>query len=194
MPIGWRTTSGGPQYSLDGAEEDLEVRELDAQLFPAGGGDGVEARAAFGGGLAPLGLDPALFLEPLERRIERSLFDSEHVARQAPDVLGDAIPVQRPDAERLQDQHVERAGKQLGAFGAGVHSYTLSLSTSRLSMDRRLRAQVLWPHVAGASSVRKRSTSLCDDYICKPTPNSWLSAREAASSSIAKPSRSVWIS
>jgi hypothetical protein len=63
------------QDATDGCDHLLELREFAAELFAAGGGEGVEARAAVGFGHLPLGFDPVLQEEALQCGIERALFD-----------------------------------------------------------------------------------------------------------------------
>src|SRR4030095_6689211 len=55
----------------------------------------------------------SLDAHPLQRRIQRSLFDRQHVRRQHLKVLRDAVAVHRLDRQRFQNQHLERARKQL---------------------------------------------------------------------------------
>jgi hypothetical protein len=52
-------------------------------------------------------------LEAVQRRIERSLLDREHVAGELQDALRDAPSVKRLARERLEDQQVERALEQV---------------------------------------------------------------------------------
>jgi hypothetical protein len=62
----------------------------------------------------PVGADPALPQHPLEGGIERALLDPEHVAGELIDPLADAPTVHRLEGQRLQDQQLEGAGKQIG--------------------------------------------------------------------------------
>ena len=61
----------------------------------------------------PLRAHPLLALQAMERRIERSVLDLQHVVGGALDVLGDVVAVGGPEAEGPQDQHVERALQQV---------------------------------------------------------------------------------
>ena len=52
-------------------------------------------------------------LEPVQRRVERPLFDAQHVRRQLLDALGDAETVLRLELQRLQHEQVQRALQQI---------------------------------------------------------------------------------
>src|ERR1041385_7991295 len=77
------------------------------QMFPAGRCQAVIFRTLIVLRLPPLGLDPTLALEAMQRRIQRAGLNLEDVARPRPDGLGDAVAVLRSPAQRLQDQHVQ---------------------------------------------------------------------------------------
>lgn len=100
-------------HTLDGVQDTVEARFLVPELFPSRGGNGVVTRAPFGGRLSPLRRDPAFVLQSLERRIERALLDSQDPFGQPSNVLSDGIAVHRLQCERLQYEHVERAGEEL---------------------------------------------------------------------------------
>jgi hypothetical protein len=95
-------------------------RLLDAELFVSGRGERVEPCPPVVGRDLPLGRHPSLDEHPLQRGIERSFFDREHVRGDHLNVLRDPVAVHRLDGQRLQDQHLERAGEQfvlaLGRF------------------------------------------------------------------------------
>src|SRR5450432_486853 len=105
---------------MDGDEHAVEARDFLAELLPPGRGDRVVARAPAGRGLAPLRSDPPLFLESLERRVERPLLDGEHIVGELLDVLGDRVAMLRLQRERLQNEHIERALEKL-ALGRTGH-------------------------------------------------------------------------
>ena len=65
---------------------------------------------------APLGLEPAALLEPVERGVEGARLHAEEVLRLGPDRLADAVAVPRPPLQGAQDEHVERALEQLQAL------------------------------------------------------------------------------
>src|SRR5262245_46833784 len=71
-------------------------------------------------GLAPLGIQPALTLQAIQRRQQRPGIHLEDAARDLLHPPRDAKPVHRFKAERFQDEHVKSA---LNHVGAGrVHS------------------------------------------------------------------------
>src|SRR5262249_47792250 len=64
---------------------------------------------------APLALEPAALLEPVERRVERARLDPQQVLGLSPDRLADAVAVPRPPLERPEDEHVEGTLEELQA-------------------------------------------------------------------------------
>ena len=62
----------------------------------------------------PLGFDPALVLEAMERRVERALIDLQDVLRDLLDALRDRPAVQRVGLQRPEDEQVERARQKVG--------------------------------------------------------------------------------
>src|SRR5262249_1828606 len=52
---------------------------------------------------------PTAVFNAVERRIERAVFDFEHVGGSALDGVGDGVAMRRPKREGAEDQHVERA-------------------------------------------------------------------------------------
>jgi len=55
-----------------------------------------------------LELTGAALLDPIERRVERPLLDVQHLAGQLPDALNDAVPMERPYGQSLENEQVER--------------------------------------------------------------------------------------
>src|SRR6185437_5962066 len=96
--------------------------DLQAQLLPAGGGQGIEARPALGLALTPLRGDPTLEQEPLQGGVERALLDLEHLVAALADQAGDAVAVQRAAAQGFEDHQVQGSGQQrwsgAGRYGA----------------------------------------------------------------------------
>ena len=103
------------------SDEPLELGAFHVQMFPARGGDRVEARAAVVLGLRPLGHDPAALLESLKGGVERAVVDEDIVARRSLDRPGDALAVHARAGEGSQDEQVERA-LQEGVPVLGRHS------------------------------------------------------------------------
>src|SRR5947209_19842049 len=79
----------------DGEDEPVPARLLLLELAPARLRERVELGAAARLVHLPLRGDPALLLDAVERRVDRSLLDFEHLARHLPDALDDAVAVQR---------------------------------------------------------------------------------------------------
>src|SRR5262245_10756934 len=72
----------------------------------------------------PLGGDPALVLELVERRIERPFAHLENFPRNLAEPDADSPAVQRLERENLQDQEVECALNQIGRFAHRLPSVT----------------------------------------------------------------------
>ena len=79
------------------------------QLFLAQFRDLVKLRALVAFALLPFRLDPALTLQPVQRRIKRAGFHLQHVAGTRPNRLADSIAMLLAPLKRLQDQHVQRS-------------------------------------------------------------------------------------
>src|SRR5450759_157279 len=71
--------------------------------------------ALVGLGLAPFRAHPALLLQAVQRRVERSRFHLEHLGGLRANGLADAIAVLRPPFEGAQNQHPERPLQQIDA-------------------------------------------------------------------------------
>jgi hypothetical protein len=100
-------------------------RDLVRQLPAAGGGDGVEARAAVVVAGAPVASDPAFLFEAEECGVDGALVERERARRRLLDAPGDAIAVQRAHRrEGLEDHQVQGA---VGNFSVG-HGAFSSLS------------------------------------------------------------------
>src|ERR1041385_7279045 len=72
------------------------------ELFPAIASQSIKLGAAAELAVLPLGHNPALLLEPVQRRIERALLDRKHLVRQLLDPLRNAPAVQRLAHERFE--------------------------------------------------------------------------------------------
>jgi hypothetical protein len=106
---------GRPHHAANRPHQFGPARFLADELLLAIGRELVELGALVGLGLPPLRADPAALGQPLQRRIERAGLDLQHVGRLGADRLGNRIAVLRPPPQDPQDQHVEGAGKQVGA-------------------------------------------------------------------------------
>src|SRR5439155_15499871 len=80
------------QNAVDRERQALPAVGFELELFAAARGQPVETRALAEIRRAPLGVDPAFVLEPVERRIERSLIDFEDRPRNLFDPFGDGPP------------------------------------------------------------------------------------------------------
>src|SRR5438105_3219151 len=72
------------------------------------------AAAEFAG--LPFGRDPAFLLELVQRRVERSVADLQHVARDLLQALADGPAVEWLESENFQQQEVESALDEIGWF------------------------------------------------------------------------------
>ena len=89
-----RPASRRPQHALDRADHAVELGMFGGELPAAGGGERVVARAAVVLRRAPLGLHAAIEQQPLERRIQRTLPNPQHVVRRQAQVLAlSVIPI-----------------------------------------------------------------------------------------------------
>src|SRR5262249_9811461 len=68
----------------------------------------------------PLGFDPALLFQLVQRGVERAVADLEDIARHLQEPLADRPSMQRLEREDLQQQEVERALNQVGRFAHGL--------------------------------------------------------------------------
>src|SRR5262249_30051660 len=119
----------------------------------AGAGQGVELGPPPGLVGAPPGRDPAALLDAVQRRVERALLDAEQLARVLPDALDDAVAVERPGRERLEDEEVEGALEEVGLAG---HLETLGADAQNVKASRSTASSTGGKHrvdraAAGAS-------------------------------------------
>src|SRR5262249_30422753 len=71
----------------------------------------------------PFGANPAFALEPMERGVERTVFDLQDVVGGALDVLGDLMSMRAAEEQGAEDQHIERSLQQFDAvIGHGRYS------------------------------------------------------------------------
>ena len=91
----------------------LPARSLDGELLAAGRGEPIDAHALPILGDVPIRRDPFLSLEAVQGGVERSRVDLQRLVGVGANHLRDAVSVTRPPAQRLQDDEVEGALKQL---------------------------------------------------------------------------------
>jgi hypothetical protein len=58
----------------------------------------------------------------VQRRIQGALLDLQDVFGVSLDGMSDGVSVRRPDQQRLEDEHVERALEDLDSLVSGRHS------------------------------------------------------------------------
>src|SRR5688500_2809587 len=95
-------------YEIDGLREPRPRALLDRELLPAGGSERVVPGASPVLGHPPLGGDPPLALQAVQRGVQGALIHEQHIAGPLLDALGDSPPVHRRELQRLEHQHVER--------------------------------------------------------------------------------------
>src|SRR5690348_6623142 len=71
--------SSQPHDPFDRGAESVPIVRFDFQLFATLSREAIESGAAAKLRYAPLGFDPALMLETVERGVERSLVDLQHI-------------------------------------------------------------------------------------------------------------------
>src|SRR4029450_12333572 len=76
----------------------------------------IETRAPIVFGRAPVGGDPALPFQPLQRRVQRSLLDLEDVTGKLTDSLRDRPAVERFERDGLEDQEIDGALNEIGGL------------------------------------------------------------------------------
>src|SRR5260370_5552285 len=106
------------QYTANHARDALPVCRLALQLLSAALGDGVEPGFAIVLRGAPIGIDPALLLEPQQRGIYGAFVQLQHLLADLFDAAGNAESMKRPQGVQcFQDHEVERALQHFRSFG-----------------------------------------------------------------------------
>src|SRR5258708_6014507 len=82
---------------------------LSRQPFSSRRSQRVILRAAIVVGGAPFGRQEPAQLQPVQRRIQRTLFHAKYVLRGLVNPFGDAVAVHRSLCEGFENQHIERA-------------------------------------------------------------------------------------
>ena len=106
--------SGGAKYVLNGLRDAVVAGKLELQLLSAIGREAVEADLAVGLGDAPVGGDPALEQQLLERGIEEAFFNGEDFTGEDVDFLGYGVAVKSAGVEDAEEEHGESAGRHSG--------------------------------------------------------------------------------
>jgi hypothetical protein len=115
-------------YAVSSTRKTAEARRcqfclLALELALAVARELVELRASVVLGRAPLARDPALFLEPIERGVERALVHDEHAVAHLLDALGDAPAVHRARRRACagsESRAFLAAGSLRGSLGSGM--------------------------------------------------------------------------
>src|SRR5215469_2742260 len=98
-----------PENPVDCQADGQPARLFGAELFLAGGGQFVDACAATRVLLDPLGANPARFLHPIQRRVERTFLGAQHFAGGACDCSHDGVAVEpRAPRQDFEYQQIER--------------------------------------------------------------------------------------
>src|SRR5215472_1087900 len=88
--------------------------------------------------VSPLGLYPFPLFDAIKRGIQGSLFHMHHFVGHPANPLNDAVAMQWPEGQRLQNEHVERA---LEEIGLGIRHLCYRLSMLGIIALQYLRCQ-----------------------------------------------------
>jgi hypothetical protein len=97
----------------NGRRQPIPAFELAFELFPAIAGQRIELGGAAEIGFPPLGPNPCLLLEAVQRGVERPLPDGQDVAGQQPNAFRNSPPVQRLAGDGFENQQIQRALEQV---------------------------------------------------------------------------------
>ena len=107
----------------DGLRDPSVGSYLALEVLPAARGEAIIASAPVSLGSAPLPRDPTFDKHPLESWIERSLFDLQNVGSPLLDSVGNCESVHlAPPSQRLEDEHVERTGRDFVPLSVRRHN------------------------------------------------------------------------
>src|SRR4030095_3593586 len=113
----------GAENAGNGGGQLFPFIRLDVELLAASCRQSIELGATIVLGCALLESDPPTLDEAVQRRVQRSLLDQQHVVRTALDRLDDGMTVRGTEAQGPQDQQIESALKQRDTvFTLGRHS------------------------------------------------------------------------
>src|SRR5262245_50824223 len=95
--------------SGDGGGQPLPLCRFFVEMPAARTRERVDLRTPVVAAPRPLGGDPSLLLQLVERGVERAVADLQHIARDLAETLADRESVERLERQDLQNQQVERA-------------------------------------------------------------------------------------
>src|SRR6266850_1091570 len=109
-------SSRGTKDAVDRADDRVPAVRLFGELLAPGRSQPVIARLPVVLGGAPERRNPLAIFEPMERRVQRSVLDRQHVVGLPFNGVGDRVPVCRADGQCFQDQQVERPLEKIACF------------------------------------------------------------------------------
>src|ERR1700683_2008965 len=101
----------------DGIHESIPVGGLLAQASAARGSKFIKLGPPIVFRRPPTRLEESLPHKAKQPGIQRTLFDQQRVAGDLSDTQQNAVPVERPQGHRAQNQHIESSRKQLSLVG-----------------------------------------------------------------------------
>src|SRR5688572_7840259 len=114
VPVGRASMSGALENQVHRIHVLVPALRLGGERSSSRCGQRVESRRAILCRRTPLAFDPPLLLESLEGGVERSLSNTQQVLGLLLDGLAERPSVHWTATQRLQDQQVEGAAKQVG--------------------------------------------------------------------------------
>src|SRR5262245_33773946 len=105
------------QRRVHGERGEIPAFGVGLEALSTGGGERIELGLAVVVRRAPLAVDEALMLEPIEGGIERTLLDGERASGDLLDAQQHAVAMLRAERDGLEDQQIERAGQELRLCG-----------------------------------------------------------------------------
>jgi len=104
------------EHEADGENKFAPLARLDDEMLAARQSQFVKTCPAVVRGYSPIRLDPALVLQSLQRRIERSMIHQQDVIRLLLDGAGNAQTMIGSEHQSSEDQQVQRPLQQGYAF------------------------------------------------------------------------------
>src|SRR6267378_3236457 len=118
LPLRWS------QNPRDRSRQLVPFAGLHRQLPPSFGRQPVELCSPIVLRHALFRRNPSALDQPVQRRIQRSLLDLQHIIRIELNSLGNGMPMRRPQSQRPQNQQVERSLQQFNPFLALFSSHS----------------------------------------------------------------------